>query len=81
MAGPQQKPPPNGLRTSPSKLPRLAIELPVSPSFAPLQGEVFLPLNSVNATMAGLEARRGRKGKSFLAEEETCLCRSFLAVS
>jgi len=49
MAGPHQKAPPNGLRTPPSKLPRLAIELPVSPSFAPLQREVFLPLNSVNA--------------------------------
>jgi hypothetical protein len=31
--------------------------------------------------MAGLEAGRGRKGKNFTAEEETCLCRSFLAVS
>ena len=81
MAGLQQKRPPNGLRTPRSKLPRDAIEFPVSPKVAPLQGEVFLPLNSVNATMAGLEAGRGRKGKNFSAEEETCLCRSFLVVS
>jgi hypothetical protein len=76
-----RKRPPNGHRTAPSKLPRDAIELPVSPNFAPVEGEVFLPSNSVNATMAGLEAGRVRKGKNFTAEEETCLCRSFLAVS
>ncbi|KAG0588250.1 hypothetical protein KC19_2G228700 [Ceratodon purpureus] len=35
----------------------------------------------VNARMATLEAGRGKKGKHFSADEERCLCRSFLAVS
>ncbi len=64
MAGPEEIRAPNGLQTPPSKLPLHAKELPVSAKFASLQGEVFLPLNSVNATMAGLEAGRVRKGKN-----------------
>jgi hypothetical protein len=80
MAGLEEFRAPNGLQTPPSKLPLHAKELPVSAKIVSLQGEVFLPLNSVNATMASLEAGRVRKGKNFSVEEETCLCRSFLAV-
>ena len=76
MAGPEEFRAPNGLQTPPSKLPLHAKELPVSAKIASLQGEVFLPLNSVNATMASLEAGRVRKGKNFSALEETCLCSS-----
>jgi hypothetical protein len=68
MAGPEEFRAPNGLQTPPSKLPLHAKELPVSAKIASLQGEVFLPLNSVNATMASLEAGRVRKGKNFSTE-------------
>ena len=67
MAGPEEFWAPNGLQTPPSKLPLHAKELPVSAKIASLQGEVFLPLNSINATMASLEAGRVRKGKNFSA--------------
>jgi len=67
MAGPEEFWAPNGLQTPPSKLPLHAKELPVSAKIASLQGEVFLPLNSVNTTMASLEAGRVRKGKNFSA--------------